>query len=628
MNSIKAEDWIRYVRPGSRVFIGQGAGTPLALIDGMLQQWQHLGDVEIVSGFPWGPSRWLDDKFQNCLRYNALGARWNLSQPSVEVGERTPLPVHTLPSLFRQKIVPIDVAMVCVSPPDRHGFCSLGTNVGCTLAACASAGIRLAQINPAMPRTFGHAFIHVERFDAVLNKESELPRWDPPKPTACDHRLTESVAQLIADGSTVHLPFWTALGSALAKALGSHRNLALTAAILSEAMQSLIEKGVADHSLNAAQGGRGLFSACLGGADLYKFTHENPHLDFHPVDKVCDPALIACHSQMVTVAEAEQVDLAGQAMLAGNWPGAQTAFIRGATWAAQGRSILALPSTRQLADGSLQTRISVDLPSGYCVDALAEEVHHVVTEYGIATLQGRSLRDRTVEMVQIAHPDFREDLMREARKQGLLPAWFQVPPPFQPAPGDATSKTLHLKDGSYLLRPLNLGDDRRLQEFFYSHSEETIHCRYGFTVTRMGPQRAYELVGVDQNRDLALAIVEVRGPRQIIHAVGRYYLDSSGKSAEVAFVTRETKRRTGMGSALLAEMCRVAKARGLSHLWAQVDIENTAMLKLFHRFEARSVPGEDDQTVRIVIPLTPEALPTQEKPRYSILRRYRRAANS
>jgi RimJ/RimL family protein N-acetyltransferase len=215
-------------------------------------------------------------------------------------------------------------------------------------------------------------------------------------------------------------------------------------------------------------------------------------------------------------------------------------------------------------------------------------VHYIVTEFGVATLRGRSLRERALELIQVAHPRFRDELLREAIASGLVPPYQRVSPRPVGDLGDLESRKLTLADGRYLLRPLGPSDIRRLQEFFYSHTLETIQMRYGYAVTRMPRERAYDLVNVDQSHDLALAIFETQGPREIIHAIGRYYLDKDGHSAEVAFVVREGKRRCGMASALMDALLAVARKRGLTSIWGRVRKDNLPMLALFKRYGASS----------------------------------------
>jgi GNAT superfamily N-acetyltransferase len=208
-------------------------------------------------------------------------------------------------------------------------------------------------------------------------------------------------------------------------------------------------------------------------------------------------------------------------------------------------------------------------------------------------------------LIQIAHPKFRDDLLREAVAGGLLPAYQRASPPHVEDLGDIEAQKLKLRGEAFLLRPLRPSDIRRLQEFFYSHTLETIQMRYGFAVTRMTRERAYDLVNVDPTRDLALALFETQGPRQIIHAVGRYYLDANERSAEVAFVVRETKRRLGLASTLLDALVAVARKRGLDFLWGHVRKDNLPMLALFKRFGGKIVAspetGDDAVAVRIAL---------------------------
>jgi len=282
--------------------------------------------------------------------------------------------------------------------------------------------------------------------------------------------------------------------------------------------------------------------------------------------------------------------------------GSQADFLRGAALSPGGRPIVAMRSTSTDEQGNSRSNILADLPAGAGIGISRADVHYLVTEFGIATLRGRTVQERVSELIQVAHPRHQEELLEAAHARGLVPKAFRLPPPYEESSDGIKVRKVRLKDEhDYILRPLNPSDDRRLQAFFYSHTEETIIRRYGFTVTRMSRERAFELVGVDQNTDLALGVFELQGPRQVIHAVGRYYLDRNGKSAEIAFVSSEQKRRSGMARCLLERMIEIARKRKVATLWAQVDRDNGPMLKLFRHYGAKELPGDDLHTVRIEI---------------------------
>jgi acyl-CoA hydrolase/ribosomal protein S18 acetylase RimI-like enzyme len=583
-------------------------------MEDLLQQVKDIDDLELLQGLTLPPAPWLDKARYPGLKINAVYLDPGLSK-LVNAGDADYTPAHysEIPDLFRDGTIRVDAALIMVSPPDAYGYCSLGTTVEWTLAAIETAKVVVAQINPAMPRTGGLSHIHVSKIHYAIEKETPLPVLDPPELDPDYRQIGEYAAQLVNNGDTLQFGVGP-VGAGLARALSSHRHLGIHSEVISNSVMELFCSGVVDNSQKTLLPGKVVASQALGTQDLYSFINTNPHFDFRPTDFTNNPLSIARNDRMVSVNSAILSDLTGQIVIDSvrglfrSGVGSMVDFVRGAAMSRRGRPIIALPSTGIDEEGKRFSRILGELPPGAGVGCNRSDVHYIVTEFGIASLRGRTIQERVQELIQVAHPDFREDLLKQARGHHLLPAYFQLPPPVTDADQGIRIRKLKLRDDrEYILRPLGPADDRRLQEFFYSHTEETIIRRYGFTVTRMSRERAFELVGIDQNRDLALAVVELQGPRQVIHAVGRYYLDPDRKGAEMAFVVAENKRRLGMARILLERMMEIARNRGLSHLWAQVDRDNTPMLALFRNYGSEESEGEDHHTVRIDIPITKDS---------------------
>jgi acyl-CoA hydrolase/GNAT superfamily N-acetyltransferase len=594
-----------------RIHLASGAGCPIGLMEDLLKQVKDIDDLELLQGLTLPPAPWLDKARYPGLKINAVYLDAGLSK-LVNEGNADYTPAHysEIPDLFRDGTIRIDAALIMVSPPDDYGYCSLGTTVEWTLAAIETAKVVVAQINPAMPRTGGLSHIHVSKIHYAIEKETPLPVLDEADVDPAYGKIGEYAAQLVNNGDTLQFGIGP-VGAGLAKALANHRHLGIHSEVISDSVMELFRSGVVDNSQKTLLPGKVVASQALGTQELYSFINTNPHFDFRPADFTNNPLSIARNDHMVSVNGAILTDLTGQIVIDSvrglfrSGVGSMVDFVRGAAMSRRGRPIIALPSTGTDEEGKRFSRILGELPPGAGVGCNRSDVHYIVTEFGIASLRGRTIQERVQELIQVAHPDFRENLLKQARGHHLLPAYFQLPPPVTDSDQGIRIRKLKLRDDrEYILRPLGPADDRRLQEFFYSHTEETIIRRYGFTVTRMSRERAFELVGIDQNRDLALAVVELQGPRQVIHAVGRYYLDNDRKGAEMAFVVAENKRRLGMARILLERMMEIARNRGLEHLWAQVDRDNTPMLALFRDYGSEESEGEDNHTVRIDIPVT------------------------
>jgi len=597
-------DWPRWVRPGSRVFIGSYAAAPAALTASLFSGDIALTDVEVIHLHTLGETPWAEPRFSDTVRTNAfvLGPHLN---DAVNEGraDYTPAFVFEIPALLRQRVLPVDVALIQVSPPDRKGICTLGVSVDVVAAALETATHIVAQVNPRMPRTCGGTQIPFTRFTAYLEAAGELPEL--PIPAATSKTLAaigDYVAQLIDDGCTLRLGT-SSIHHAIARALREHRHLGIHSDVLGDPLHALITAGAVDNSEKGPFAGRSIAAFVAGSRALYDFVDGNKAVELHPSDCVNHPIAIAGNHRMVTVHSALQVDLSGQVVADSighrfqSGIGSQVDFIRGAALCPEGRPIIALPATT--IDG--ESSIVANLETGAGIVTSRGDVHYVVTEFGIATLRGRSIRERALELVQVAHPDHRADLLGIAKARKWVPVYEKLPASIVAGLGGIAVARLRLAGEPYVMRPLQPSDERRLQDFFYSHTQETIQARYGYMLNRMSRERAYELVNVDQTRDLALAVLEVQGPREVIDAVGRYYLDADGKCAEVAFVTRETMRYRGMARALFERMRTIAAKRGLVALRAQVQIENEAMLGLFRSYphELSAIDGASAVEVRM-----------------------------
>jgi acyl-CoA hydrolase/GNAT superfamily N-acetyltransferase len=583
MKRLEAIDWPRLIRPGSRVFLGGGASVPFALVRSMLQMAGNFKDVEIVHLHGLGETPWIDPRYEQVLRTNSFYLTPSL-RDAVERGQAdyTPCPMSEVGDLFRTGPLPLDVALIQVSPPDAEGWCSLGVSVDIVKSAAQCAPIVIAQVNPKMPRTCGDSLISTRKISYFIEHSADLPEMDVGGFGERHDRIGRHAAQLIQDGSTIQ----SGLGNspeAVVRALKKHRHLGIHSGMFNDALMELVNCGAADHSLKTYRPGKIIASHVLGSRRLYEFVSGNPDIELHPSDWVNDPHRIARNDRMVSINGAREVDLTGQVVRDSSGHtfyggiGALQDFIRGAGRSKDGCPIIALTSTN---DETGSSRIVAGLEAGSGVCTGRGDVHHVVTEYGVASLHGRSIRERVARLVEIAHPDHREELLAGARRKGWLPKFFTMPGSGG-ASDDIDASWVQFQDQRFFLRPLHPSDMRALQEFFYSHDEETVRLRYGYVRDKMTGESAFKLAAVDQARDVALGIFAETHGRQELRAIGRYYLDAGGKSAEVAFVVHEECRHAGIAGFLLGELASIAKRRGIAEFWASVLADNRAMAGLF-----------------------------------------------
>lgn len=589
MNAHPSLPWKKLLKSGDRIFIGSNAAVPNALIGNLIENSRDLHDIEVVHIFTLGDNVWASKKHGDLFKINSLFISPGIRDAVADgYADYTPCFLSEIPGLFRDGVLPLDAALITLSPPDEYGYCSMGTSVDIVAAATKSARKVIAQINPSMPRTCGHSFIHMNELDAWMEWEEPVPELTQSGSDSVVEQIAQYVSMLVEDGATLQLGIGKIPDTVL-KYLSNHQDLGIHTEMFSDGIIDLMKKGVINNRKKTFHQGKSITSFCMGSRRLYDFVDRNPHVEFHPSEDVNAPSNIALNDNMVSINGAIEVDLTGQVVADSmgyrfySGIGGQVDFIRGASMSKGGKPIIAMPSTAK------QGRISRIVPfitEGGGVVTSRGDVHYVVTEYGIATLRGKSIRERALELIQIAHPDFREDLLSEVRKHYWVPSYQKQKPDPVPELGSVEVKRMTFGGMTCNLRPLRPADERLLQEFFYSHNKETLLMRYSHHPKQMSREKAATLVAVDQTRDLALCIVRRHGPKEEIEAVGRYYHIAEHNCAEAAFVVREMHHGKGMTTALLDHMIAIARMRNIGKLIAYVRAENKPMLKIFesHRF--------------------------------------------
>jgi RimJ/RimL family protein N-acetyltransferase len=385
-----------------------------------------------------------------------------------------------------------------------------------------------------------------------------------------------------------------------------HKNLGIHSEMISDGVMKLIQKGVITNRFKTFHPGKTVVSFCMGTQKLYDFVHNNPHVEFYPASYVNKPTNIAKNDNMISINSALQIDLSGQVVADSigsdfySGIGGQVDFVTGSSKSANGKPIIALPST---AKNGTVSRIVAHLATGAGVVTSRGNVHYVVTEFGIASLKGKSIRERALELIRVAHPKFRKALLQDIRQDLWVPDYQKQYPTDINEFGDVQIKPIDINGEQLYLRPLNPADERRLQEFFYSHTKETIRMRYNYNPGPMTRQKSCDLVSVDQSKDIALTIVRQEGSKTRIEAVGRYYLYEQANACEVAFVTRENNQGKGMAKRLLQEMISIAKLRHLEKVFALVKTSNKAMITVFEQFGFMRTPSDEIGEIELVFDL-------------------------
>ncbi len=414
--SVSPEEAAAVIKSGDRVFIHGVAAAPQTLIRAMTARASELRDVEIVHLHTEGDAPYAAPEHSASFHVNAFFVGANVRQAVNEGrGDYIPVFLSEIPALFRRGVLPLDVALVNMSPPDKHGFCSLGVSVDIARAAVDNAKTVVAQINPWMPRTLGDALLHVDEIDIAVEVDDPLPEVPPPALSDVDRAIGRSIAELIEDGATLQMGIGSIPNAVLASLTG-HKDLGIHTEMFSDGVIDLVEKGIVNGRCKIKHPGKIVAGFLMGTRRLYDFVDDNPQVLMLDIAYVNDSAVIRRNPKVTAVNSAIEVDLTGQVcadsigMRHYSGVGGQMDFIRGASLSEGGKPIIALPSVTSRNE----SKIVGHLKLGAGVVTTRAHVHYIVTEYGIADLYGKNLRQRANALIEIAHPDHREALDREA----------------------------------------------------------------------------------------------------------------------------------------------------------------------------------------------------------------------
>jgi acyl-CoA hydrolase/GNAT superfamily N-acetyltransferase len=585
---VDAPEVVSKIKNGSRVFIGTGCGEPQHLIKAMVND-SDVQDILIYQMLSSTLSQFIDqESFRRRFSVKLFFISQSMRKAAFE-GKIDYIPAYLsqIPRMFASQRIGLDVAMVQVSPPDKFGYCSLGVSVDITRSALENADKVIAQVNPRMPRTWGDSFVHLDDIDWLVPFEEPLVEVIPTvKDNEIARRIGLFVSQLIDDGATLQIGFGH-LPYAVLPYLVNKKDLGLHTQLITDGLLPLFEKNIITNKKKTLLPGRSVTSLCMGSEKLYAYVNNNPAFYFRSSEFVNDPTVIARNDHLVSISSALEVDLTGQicsdsmGYLFYSGIGDQVDFLRGSSMSHGGFSIVALPSTAQ--KGSI-SRIVPHLSEGAGVATTRGDVNFVITEYGIAELQGKGIYQRVMELAQIAHPKFREELIRVAKKRHYIFA-DQLPPSTEDLLFlEGYKSVLKLKNGKTMeFRPLLPSDEFAYRNFFYSLQEKTIYLRFFYRMRTF----SHEIVqkhwaSVDYRKNMSIiGLVQKRGHKEI-SAIGTYAYDTENK-AEIAFVVREDYQGMGIASYLLGVLEKIALENDYIQFSANVLQENKAMIQVFRK---------------------------------------------
>jgi acyl-CoA hydrolase/GNAT superfamily N-acetyltransferase len=582
---ISAEDAAAKVKNGDRIYLGSMCCEPTKIIQALANS--YLEDVEMVQFIRGTDARALSAKGHDRFRLKTFhlgGLTGDADRPSE--ANYVPLFHSQIPNFLRARRIPIDVTIVQVSEPDANGFFSLGISVDVARSAVECARMVIAQVNPFMPHTQGDTLVPADKINYLV--DGPQPLYEIPSERLGDEEMaiTRYCCELIEDGSVLHFGF-AATSRILMNYLKDRRHLGVHTEIFTDPLCDLIETGVIDNSTKKIYTGRSLATCCMGTAKAYNFIKENKLVEFYPSDVLLYPTFVGSNEKMVAVNLAVQVDLRGQVRqgmptwTAFEGSGGDNDFMIGAGLSRGGRSIICVRSTaprsgRSTIVPSFGRKSSVIMNRG--------EVNYIVTEYGAAYLGGRSIRERAMALIQIAHPDHRESLMKDARDLGYAYAnqYYYCTASHALRERIRTDKEFRggLKAHVRVIKPT---DTSMIRDLFYDLSESSVYFRYFSPRRAMPHDNILEYVNLSEDKGLSVVItVGPRENRRII-AEGRYVMEPEGGFAEAAFMVAEQYHGYGIGTYLLNLLIEIAKERGLKGLHADVLLSNMPMLKVFDK---------------------------------------------
>ena len=577
---------MKLIKSGNSIFIGTGCGQPQHLVQALVEHCSGICDAHIVHLLTMGAAPYADEKFREKFKMNSFFIADNVRDALEKgIGDYTPIFLSEIPLEFETGRIPIDVALISVTEPDVNGLCSFGVSVDIVKSAAANAKYVIAQVNRNMPRTCGDSFIHINTIDMLVPFDEDIIEIPVPESNETLRRIGQNIARLVEDGSTIECGIGR-IPQALAEFLKDKKDLGIHTEMFSDWIIDLIECGAITCAKKSLNHGKIVASFCMGSKHLYDYINNNPFFEFYPTEYVNDSRIISQHEKMVGINVGLEIDLTGQVCSDSlgyrfySGIGGQVDFIRGAARSRGGKAIIAMPSTAK--DGKV-SRIVPHLTEGAGVVTTRGDVHYVVTEYGIAYLHGKSIRERVLGLINIAHPKFRNELIQAAKVQKYIYedqielAWDKVSYPEELEHYDT------LRDGTEIFfRPIKPADEPALSEMLYSLSENSIQTRYFAHTMRFPHRDVQQLTNIDYRQNLSLVGVVPSTSGEQIVAIAQYFLDPKTQAAEVAFIVQDEWQQKGMGTFLLDCITQIAKQRGVKRFYAKVLPTNKPMLTIFH----------------------------------------------
>ncbi len=584
---VAPETILNYINPGMTIFVGTGPAAPRTLIRTLLDVDTHnIRDLELVQLAVQG------ETFLSVDKLNAPNYRLKtffsgfVAWDTISTGQVDLVPAYAseIPEIIKSRKIDIDVAFIQITPPDESGYCSLGVAVDVAREAMDQASLVVGEINEKMPFTYGDTFVSIEDFDLLVQAGHTPVTYALPIVSEPVKKVAANVASLIKNGDCINYALGP-LFEALVPFLSGKKDLGIHSLYFTDALADLVNSGAVNNRKKSPFRGKSLVSYALGTKELMKWLDRNPLVEFQGIDWVCNPQLIAKNPKFVAIYEGRKADILGSvafplkgAVITG--PGEGIDFFKGAEGSTGGFTIIGLPSR----DANGKSNILLSIQNYANQLRLRESVHMIVTEYGVANLKWRSLRERAQAIIDIAHPDDREALIQQARQRKIIyPNQIFVTQSAHLYPGHIESTQAFKGGVNVRFRPMKPSDEEAMRRFFYRCSKEMIFYRFFYSIKTMSHDKMQEYVNVDYAREVSVVgLAEIDGIEKII-AEARLVQDEDSRYGEVAFLIDQAFQSIGVGTYLMELLIRLAREQGLAGVTADVLSENLPMVKVFEK---------------------------------------------
>ncbi len=599
----------KHLGRGSKLFISTGCGEPQYLIQALERYVESdpnaLADTEIFQVGTLGVAVYAQEKFNYNFRLNSFFVS-EKSRESVNAGlaDYTPIFISRVPELFHRKVIAFDAAMIQTSLPDKNGNVSLGISVDVCKAAIDNSRLVIIQVNERMPRSHGDGFINIKDVDFIVRRDEPLLEYRSQVPDAIARQIGKYVSKIVDDGDTLQIGYG-GLPSAVLENLKNKTDLGIHTELLTDAVVELLKLGVINNSKKTVDKGKTVASFCMGTEKTYQYIDDNPQMEFRTIEYTNDPIVISRIHNMTAINSALQIDLTGQATVESvegkfySGIGGTADFMRGALLAPGGKTILTMESTAKNGEVS---RIVPFLVSGTGVTLNRGDLLYVVTEYGIAYLHGKNIRERAMDLIAVAHPKFRERLIEEAKRlniiykdQAFIPG-ISIEYPEYLEEQRLIKGTLNL-----LFRPVKINDEGLIKDFLYSLSDQSLQRRFMSFRRDMPHKLRQEFVVIDYTNELVILATIVEAQKERIVGIGQFSKDENSLFAEVAFAVRDEYQNRGICSELLSYLRILAQKESLHGFTAEVLIDNAPMLRVFEKAGFDTVKTIENDVYRLTM---------------------------